>query len=36
MTMFVGILAGTYSSIFMATPLLVTWHLHDQARKAGK
>ncbi len=36
MTMFVGILAGTYSSIFLASPLLVTWQLHDKLRKAGK
>jgi len=25
-TMFVGMLSGTYSSIFIATPLLVSWH----------
>ncbi len=28
-TMFVGMLSGTYSSIFIATPLLVSWHNHE-------
>lgn len=30
MTMFIGIAAGTYSSIFVASPLLVTWHLREK------
>jgi preprotein translocase subunit SecF len=33
LTMLIGIAAGTYSSIFVASPLLVTWHLHDQSRR---
>jgi len=28
-TMFIGMLSGTYSSIFIATPLLVSWHNHE-------
>ena len=28
-TMFVGMLSGTYSSIFIATPLLVSWNNHE-------
>ncbi|NOX61087.1 MAG: protein translocase subunit SecF [Chloroflexi bacterium] len=28
-TMFVGLLSGTYSSLFIATPLLSSWH-HDE------
>lgn len=28
-TMFVGMISGTYSSIFIATPLLVSWHNHE-------
>ncbi len=28
-TMFVGMLSGTYSSIFIATPMLVSWHNHE-------
>jgi preprotein translocase subunit SecF len=33
LTMLVGIAAGTYSSIFLASPLLVTWYLHDSKKK---
>lgn len=33
LTLLVGIVAGTYSSIFFATPLLVTW---EKARRKGK
>jgi preprotein translocase subunit SecF len=33
MTLFVGIFVGTYSSIFIASPLLVTWQLHDQLKR---
>lgn len=29
----IGITAGTYSSIFVASPLLVTWQLHDKNKK---
>ncbi|TSC57046.1 MAG: preprotein translocase subunit SecF [Parcubacteria group bacterium Gr01-1014_18] len=29
LALIVGIVAGTYSSIFLASPLLVTWYLHD-------
>ncbi len=28
-TMFIGMLSGTYSSIFIATPLLVSWNNHE-------
>jgi preprotein translocase subunit SecF len=30
----VGVVAGTYSSIFVATPLFLDWHLWDDRRKA--
>lgn len=33
LTLLIGIFFGTYSSIFIASPLLVTWHLHDLDRK---
>ena len=29
----VGVIAGTYSSIFVATPLFLDWHLWDDRRK---
>lgn len=32
LAMLVGIGAGTYSSIFVASPLLVSWHLRDKKR----
>lgn len=32
----IGIISGTYSSIFNAAPLLVTWQEWDQRRKASK
>ncbi|MEK7085140.1 MAG: protein translocase subunit SecF [Patescibacteria group bacterium] len=32
LTLIVGIIAGTYSSIFIASPLLVTWHNFRQKR----
>jgi preprotein translocase subunit SecF len=35
LTLFVGILSGTYSSIFNASPLLVWWEERAQARKAA-
>jgi preprotein translocase subunit SecF len=28
-TLLVGMLSGTYSSIFIATPLLVSWATHE-------
>ena len=30
MLLIIGVSAGTYSSIFVASPLLVTWELHDR------
>lgn len=33
LTLLVGIAAGTYSSIFVASPLLVTWYQHDHRKK---
>ena len=35
LTLFIGILSGTYSSIFNASPLLVWWEERAQARKAA-
>jgi preprotein translocase subunit SecF len=35
LALFVGILSGTYSSIFNASPLLVWWEERAQARKAA-
>ncbi len=32
----IGVLVGTYSSIFVASPLLVIWHLSRQKRRAAK
>ena len=33
LTLIVGIVAGTYSSIFVATPILVDWQEYDQKKK---
>lgn len=33
LTLIVGIVAGTYSSIFIATPILVDWNLYDAKKK---
>ncbi len=33
--MLVGVLVGTYSSIFVATPLLAEWYLRVTSKKAG-
>lgn len=33
MILIIGITAGTYSSIFVASPLLVTWQLHDKNKR---
>jgi len=30
LALLIGIISGTYSSIFNASPLLVVWHLHDE------
>jgi preprotein translocase subunit SecF len=32
----IGVVAGTYSSIFVATPLFLDWHLWDDRRKANQ
>jgi preprotein translocase subunit SecF len=32
----IGVIAGTYSSIFVATPLFLDWHLYDDRRKADR
>ena len=34
LTLIIGIIFGTYSSIFIASPLLVTWNLWSTERKA--
>jgi preprotein translocase SecF subunit len=34
LALLLGIISGTYSSIFNASPILVTWHEWDAARKA--
>ncbi len=34
LALLLGIISGTYSSIFNASPILVTWHEWDTARKA--
>lgn len=36
LTMFVGMFFGTYSSLFVASPLLVLWHKLDDARDSKK
>lgn len=36
LTLLVGIIAGTYSSIFLATPLLVVWERRNAAKEKGK
>ena len=33
LTMIIGIATGVYSSIFLASPLLVTWHLRDAKKR---
>lgn len=33
MVLIIGVTAGTYSSIFLASPLLVSWELHDRSRR---
>jgi preprotein translocase subunit SecF len=34
LALLVGIITGTYSSVFTAAPLLVDWHLWDERRRA--
>ena len=34
LALLIGIMSGTYSSIFNASPLLVDWHLWDDRRRA--
>ena len=34
LALLIGIVSGTYSSIFNASPLLVDWHLWDQRKRA--
>ena len=34
LALLIGIVSGTYSSIFNAAPLLVVWHDWDERRKA--
>ena len=34
LALLVGVIAGTYSSIFVAVPLFLDWHLWDARRKA--
>lgn len=36
LALFVGIFFGTYSSIFLASPLLVTWEAFDRQRRTKK
>ena len=33
LALLIGIVSGTYSSIFTASPLLVDWHLYDERRR---
>ncbi len=33
LTMIIGIAVGTYSSIFVASPMLVSWHLKDSKKR---
>lgn len=34
LALLIGIVSGTYSSIFNASPILVDWHLRDERRRA--
>jgi preprotein translocase subunit SecF len=33
LALLIGIVSGTYSSIFNASPLLVVWHLRDERQR---
>jgi preprotein translocase SecF subunit len=34
LALLIGVTAGTYSSVFVAVPLFLDWHLYDERRKA--
>jgi preprotein translocase subunit SecF len=36
LALLIGVIAGTYSSIFVATPLFLDWHLWSDKRKASQ
>jgi preprotein translocase subunit SecF len=36
LALLIGIVSGTYSSIFNASPLLVVWQLRDDRRRAAR
>jgi preprotein translocase subunit SecF len=36
LALLIGIISGTYSSIFNASPLLVVWQLWEDRRKAAR
>jgi preprotein translocase subunit SecF len=36
LALLVGVAAGTFSSLFVATPLFLDWHLWDDRRKASR
>ena len=36
LALLVGVVAGTYSSLFVATPLFLDWHLWADRRKANE
>lgn len=36
LALLVGMVSGTYSSVFIASPLLVSWHLRREARRKPK
>ena len=36
LALLVGVVAGTFSSLFVATPLFLDWHLWDDRRKASR
>lgn len=33
LTMFIGVIVGTYSSIFIASPIWLRWHLADESKR---
>lgn len=36
LTMFIGVIVGTYSSLFVASPLWLFWRRRDEARRVGR
>ncbi len=36
LALLIGVVAGTYSSIFVATPLFLDWHLRSDKHKAAR